>query len=257
MAEPVFMIFFAALIGACLGSFANVAALRSLTGEDWVSQPSACFNCGQKLTFAQNLPLFGFLHHGGTAACCGAPLPRRYILVELAMAGLAVIAIVSLGVQQALIFMPFIVLQAVMFLTDYDDFIIPDWASLGGTALGLFINLLPITSLPTMVMALAGGALGYGLIFTINALYKFVRGQDGLGMGDAKLMMCFGVWLGPVSLLPILFAASIAGSMFGIAAILWARRHSDVAPVQLPFGCFLAPMALAWLFFVPEIQISL
>jgi leader peptidase (prepilin peptidase)/N-methyltransferase len=236
-----------------LGSFANVAALRSLSGEDWVSQPSACFNCGARLSGLQNLPLFGYLHHGGKAACCGAVLPSRYIFVELAMAGLCVAAVRFLPLAVALVYLPFILLMLVIFLTDLDDFIIPDWASLGGTALGLFTNLFAVPALPSMLMALAGGAAGFALIYGINFLYKLVRGHDGLGFGDVKLMMCFGVWLGPVCLLPILFSASIMGAIFGIGAILSARwQKRDDAPVQLPFGCFLAPMAIAWLFFAPH-----
>ena len=140
----------------------------------------------------------------------------------------------------------------VLFLTDLDDFIIPDWTSLGGTMLGLFLNLFAVPGLPTMLMALAGGAAGFALIYAINALYKLLRGHDGLGFGDVKLMMFFGVWLGPYSLLPILFAASMAGAAFGIMAIIWAKKSgAEELPAQLPFGCFLAPTALAWLFFAP------
>lgn len=252
MPDMVLIVSLAALIGACLGSFANAAALRSLKGADWVSQPSACFHCGKNLTVAQNLPLFGYLHHGGKAACCGAQLPRRYLYVELAMAALAVLAVLHLPLAIALVFAPFMVLQMVLFLTDLDDFIIPDWTSLGGTILGLFLNLFAVPGLPSMVMALAGGATGFALIYGINLLYKLLRGHDGLGFGDVKLMMCFGVWLGPYSLLPILFAASISGAVFGILAIIWAKRHGGKEiPVQLPFGCFLAPTALIWLFFAP------
>lgn len=252
MLDMVLIVFFAALIGACLGSFANAASLRSLRGADWVSQPSACFHCGKKLTFLQNLPIFGYLHHGGKAGCCGAKLPRRYLYVELAVAALAVLATLFLPLAIVLVFAPFIVLQMVLFLTDLDDFIIPDWTSLGGAMLGLFLNLFPVPGLPTMLMALAGGAAGFALIYAINALYKLLRGHDGLGFGDVKLMMCFGVWLGPNSLLPILFAASIAGAAFGILAILSAKgRGAKEIPVQLPFGCFLAPTALIWLFFAP------
>ena len=71
------------IIGACLGSFANVAALRTLAGEDWVKQPSACFHCGKKLGFFDNLPIFGFLRHSGRSGCCGQVLPRRYLYVCL------------------------------------------------------------------------------------------------------------------------------------------------------------------------------
>lgn len=251
MTDPFLLTLFAALIGACLGSFANVAALRSLSGADWVKQPSACFSCGEKLTVMQNLPLYGFLRHGGHAACCGAVLPSRYIWVELGMAALAVLAVITLPWQVVLVFAPFMVLQLVLFLTDFDDFIIPDWTSAGGAALGLFLNLFHLPGLPSMEMALLGGAAGFALIYAINAAYKLLRGHDGLGFGDVKLMMCFGVWLGPSALLPILFAASLSGAVFGIGAILWARQSGQEAPVQVPFGCFLAPMALAWLFFAP------
>lgn len=246
------LLFFAALIGACLGSFANAAALRSLSGADWVSRPSACFNCGNKLTIVQNLPFFGYLHHGGKAACCGAVLPQRYIWVEAAVAALVVIAVIQLPLPVALVFLPFIVLQTVLFLTDLDDYIIPDWTSLGGAMLGLFLNLFAIPGLPIMLMALAGGAAGFALIYGINFLYKMLRGRDGLGFGDVKLMMCYGIWLGPYSILPILFAASMAGAVFGIFAILWAKRHGKDMPLQVPFGCFLAPSALIWLFFAPS-----
>lgn len=252
MTDPFLTILFAALIGACLGSFANVAALRSLAGTDWVNQPSRCFNCDEKLTFMQNLPFIGFARHGGKAACCGARLPRRYVLVELAMAFICALAVAVLPLGVALVFAPFIVLQMVLFLTDMDAFIIPDWTSVGGAGLGLFINLFAVPGLPPMLMALAGGLAGFALIYVINASYKLLRGHDGLGFGDVKLMMCFGVWLGPISLLPILFAASLAGALFGLAAMAYAKMQGRDMPVQLPFGCFLAPTALAWLFFAPE-----
>lgn len=258
MSEPIFIspilqTLLAAIGGACLGSFANVAALRSLSGEDWVSQPSACFHCGRKLSLFQNLPLYGYLRHNGKAACCGAALPVRYLVVELAMAILCVLAVQFLPLPIALVFIPFMVLQMVVFLTDWDAFIIADWCSLGGTALGLFLGLFAVPALPDTHMALIGGGAGYALISAINFIYRLARGVDGFGMGDAKLMMCFGVWLGPLCLMPILFSAAFMGAIVGLAAIGVAKwQNSDDVPLRLPFGCFLAPMALAWLFFAPQ-----
>lgn len=251
--SPFLLALFAAVGGACLGSFANVAALRSLRGEDWISQPSACFHCGRKLGVLQNLPLFGYLRHAGKAACCDAVLPARYLAVEVAMAVLCVFTVSLLPLPIALLFLPFIVLQMVVFLTDWEAFIIPDWTSLGGAALGLFLGLFAVPALPDTHMALLGGAAGFGLIFGINALYRLARGVDGFGQGDAKLMLCFGVWLGPLAIMPILFSAAVAGAVFGVSAIVLARwQKSDDVPIKLPFGCFLAPMALAWLFFAPQ-----
>ena len=248
-----FLIFLAA-IGGCLGSFANVAALRTLSGQDWVTQPSACFHCGQRLGFFDNLPFYGFLRHGGRSACCGQVLPRRYLYVELAMAGLVVLAWQQLDSMVFAVFIPFILLMVVIFLTDMEAFIIPDWASLGGVALGFALALLGAPGVPALPHAALGGITGFLLIYLINAAYKLWRGYDGMGFGDVKLMAMLGVWLGPISLLPILFAASLSGAFIGIVAILAARgKKADAAPAQLPFGCFLTPAALLWLFFAPQL----
>ena len=257
MANGSYLAALIALIGACLGSFANVAALRSVRGEDWIRQPSACFHCGKRLSFFANLPIFGYLRHGGRSGCCGQKLPRRYLFVELAMAALLVLAFTLLSLPIFLSFVPFIILMVVIFLTDMDAFIIPDWASLGGLGLGLGLAVLRAPGLPVITDALLGGACGFALIYFINAAYKLWRGQDGMGFGDVKLMAMLGVWLGPLALLPILFAASISGAFFGILAILVAQARQagkeQDQPAQVPFGCFLAPMALVWLLFAPQL----
>lgn len=254
MSENISLLVLCALIGACLGSFANVAALRTLRGEDWVKQPSACFACGEKLGFFDNLPIFGYFRHGGVSGCCQAKLPKRYLYVELAMAGLTVLTFMQLPVGLFFSFMPFVVLMLVIFLTDMEAFIIPDWSSLGGLALGLLLALFGAPGLPDIQTALTGAVAGFALIYGINAAYKLWRGHDGLGFGDVKMMAMLGAWLGPLALLPILFTASICGAVLGISAILLAKATAKGnAPVQLPFGCFLAPAALLWLFFAPQL----
>ena len=170
------------------------------------------------------------------------------------MAGLVVLAWQQLDSMVFAVFMPFIVLMVVIFLTDMEAFIIPDWASLGGIALGFALALLGAPGVPALPHAALGGITGFLLIYLINAAYKLWRGHDGMGFGDVKLMAMLGIWLGPISLLPILFAASLSGAFIGIMAILAARgKNADAAPAQLPFGCFLTPAALLWLFFAPQL----
>ena len=254
MANGLYVAALIALIGAGLGSFANVAALRTLRGEDWVRQPSACFHCRKRLSFFANLPIFGYLRHCGRSNCCGQKLPRRYLFVELAMAALLVLAFTQLNLPVFFSFVPFMILMVVIFLTDIDAFIIPDWASLGGLALGLGLAMFSAPGLPPITDAVLGGVGGFVLIYFINAAYKLWRGQDGMGFGDVKLMAMLGVWLGPLALLPILFAASISGAFFGISAIFAAQGpNTDKQAAQLPFGCFLTSMALVWLFFSPQL----
>ncbi|MGC6512711.1 MAG: prepilin peptidase [Parvibaculales bacterium] len=249
------------LIGLCFGSFLNVVALRYVLGEDWIKTPSACFSCGVKLSFSQNLPVWGWLGHGGKASCCGAKLPLRYLLVELFCGGLAVLSYVQLGLSMSLIFSLFFMLNVVIFLTDLEDFIIPDFASLGGAAAGLLMVCAGLDGLPTLREAVIGGVFGFGLLYAINAAYKLWRGHDGLGFGDVKLMAMYGVWLGPVAILPILFFSSLAGAILGIVLILLNKTPLMAAETQqapvLPYGCFLVPAAILWVLFADSIALPI
>ncbi|MGI9440712.1 MAG: prepilin peptidase [Parvibaculales bacterium] len=259
--ESLFNYGIAFLLGACLGSFANVVALRTLARRDWLYQPSVCFACQRRLTIIENVPFFGYLRRAGYCRCGAHRLPTRYILVELALAALMVLAYSRFGGLNALILMPFLVLLVIIFLTDLDDFIIPDWASLGGVGLALlfaFIGafmgaFIDVSIVPNIKTALFGGLAGFALIYGINLIYRMVRGHDGIGLGDVKLMAMLGAWLGPASLLPILFLASVAGAFWGIVSIVLQRykTNKDGFAIQ-PFGCFLVVAALLWLFFAPD-----
>lgn len=90
---------------------------------------------------------------------------------------------------------------------------------------------------------------GVGLIFfpTVNAVYKVLRGRDGIGLGDAKLMAGIGMWLGWAQLPPVLLVASISGILYGGCLALATRQA--VATAKIPFGPFLCLGAwFAWLF---------
>ena len=73
------------------------------------------------------------------------------------------------------------------------------------------------------------------MIYAINLSYRLWRGVDGMGFGDVKLMMMFGVWLGPMMLLPILFLASTVGALVGVGYIL-TRKYPAKALKCLPKG---------------------
>lgn len=233
-----------------MGNFVNAAALRLVSGQDWIAKPSSCFACREKLAWHQNTPLFGWLRHAGRTACCGVRIPLRYFLVECAAGLILVSHVQGHGWQPTLVFLPFLLCCGVVFLTDLEACHIPDAASLGGTALGLVLVLADLPGLPSLDNAIIGGVAGFALIYGLNLVYRLWRGVDGMGLGDAKLMAMFGVWLGPVALLPVLFLASTAGALGGLLYIWWIRAFrprndwDDSAQIALPFGCFLVPAAL-------------
>jgi len=93
--------------------------------------------------------------------------------------------------------------------------------------------------------------LGAGAFFAISAVYLKTRGQEGLGLGDAKLAGAAGAWLGWQALPYVVLLASFAGLLWvGIAVI---RRGKEALSERIPFGvalCF--AMWIAWLYGTPD-----
>lgn len=130
-------------------------------------------------------------------------------------------------------------------------FEIPDGVSLGLFPLGLFVtwHLAP----DQLVAHLAAGLAGGGLILAVNAGYRAWRGEDGLGIGDAKLLASGGAWLGPAGLPgALLFGCLSAIAALVVFARTKDRRHSGgrrFARRRLPFGPHLAlGIWIIWVF---------
>ncbi|MFC4724565.1 prepilin peptidase [Glycocaulis abyssi] len=127
---------------------------------------------------------------------------------------------------------------------DICSFRLPDW---------LTLPLIPAGLLAAwwlgdgILWHLAGAIIGYAGLVALELAYRSVRGRDGLGRGDAKLLAVGGAWCGAALLPVILLVASIAGLVWALALRLMAGR--EVGPdTALPFGPFLAAgIAAAWL----------
>jgi len=128
-------------------------------------------------------------------------------------------------------------------------FIIPNELSAAGFALGLANA---ATSAPHAIWEAAGiaalrGAVLALLFLGLRALYRRLRGRDGIGLGDVKLAGVAGAWLGWTAMpIAIEIAALSAIAAFGVRHY-WGRRVFDPA-LRFPFGLFLAPSIwIGWL----------
>lgn len=244
--EPLASVFVLAL-GLVLGSFLNVCIHRMPRGESIVRPASRCPSCGAAIRWYQNLPVLSWIALRGRCAGCLAPISLRYPVVE-AMSGLLVLALWRIQGPSAAfaVSAAFALAMIVLFFTDYDHQILPDAVTLTGLGVGLAIS--PVNpflgdgSLRRAGLAAAGAALGAGVLWAIGEIYSRLRGVEAMGLGDVKMMAMVGAFGGPVAVLFTLFAASLVGAVFGLAMIpLRGKSLSDA----LPFGCFLAPSALA------------
>tara|TARA_A100001015_G_scaffold67101_1_gene74304 strand:+ start:4970 stop:5782 length:813 start_codon:yes stop_codon:yes gene_type:complete len=245
-------------LGACIGSFVNASAYRLVRGQDWIFTKSKCFACNKKLTFLQNIPIFGYLRYFGNSKCCVSQIPIRYLLVEFAFAIIFISHLMVFGGYLTVVYLPFICILSIIFLTDMEAFHIPDIASIGGTAIGLIFVIYKFPSLPNTTESLIAGGLGFFTIYFINLIYRILRGKNGIGFGDAKLMLMLGIWMGVENILVILFIASFLGTLIGISYVIYyskldisfsAINNKNILELELPFGCFLVCAALIDHFF--------
>lgn len=79
--------------------------------------------------------------------------------------------------------------------------------------------------------------MGYGFLWALNTGFRAIKGRNGIGMGDAKLLAALGAWLGWVALPNILFIASFLGLIGGLA---WLKFNKQKLNQAFPFGPFLA-----------------
>jgi len=235
----------AGLFGLVAGSFLNVVVHRLPRGESVVSPGSHCPACGAGIQARDNIPLVSWLLLGGRCRTCAAPIPARYPMLELTNAVLW--AFVFLRARQwpeLLAGVFFVSACLALAAIDLEFQILPDKITLTGLVAGLLLSFFSKTKTPAA--ALAGAAIGGGGLFLLAFLYEKIAGQEGMGLGDVKMLAMIGAFLGPAGVLVSVLLASLSGSVVGITAILIGLGDRKM---RLPFGVFLAAGGVAAFFF--------
>ncbi|MFN3960109.1 MAG: prepilin peptidase [Parvularculaceae bacterium] len=239
------------IAGAAVGSFLNVVIFRgpAMWGlvdapprGDLVAPRSYCPACKAPLAFWNLVPLASYFLQRGRCAACGAPIAVRYPLVELLAGVTAIIALILFGwTLSALLAAVFAMALIALAFIDLETGYLPDAITLPLIALGLSANFFGVFVTPAG--AVIGAAAGFFVFWAIGAAYNQLRGRDGLGLGDAKLLAAIGAWTG-WTLLPLVIF--IAAAMTLAFAALRGLATSDKA---LPFGPGLCAAGFIALFF--------
>jgi len=244
--EP-FATVFVVLVGLVLGSFLNVCIHRLPRGESIIRPGSHCPRCNAPIRWHQNVPVLSWILLRGRCADCSAPISWRYPFVEALSAAILFGLWRHFGAAPAFgVSAVFALSMVALFFTDLDLQLLPDKITLGGLALGLAVAwynpFLNGQGWARVWAALGGAALGAGLLWGFGALYGRLRGVEAMGLGDVKMMAMVGAFAGPFGVLLTIFAGSLVGAVVGI--LLIPLRGGSLQDT-LPFGCFLAPAALA------------
>ena len=228
-----------ALAGLMIGSFLNVCIYRLPRRESIVWPASHCTSCNRPLAWFENVPVIGWLALRGRCRTCGSRISAMYPLVEVTTAVVFAGGVLVYGLSPLLfVRLAFACALIVLFVIDLQHRILPNVITLPGIAAGFAASLfLPPGWLSSLIGILAGG----GILFAIAEAYYRLRGIEGLGMGDVKMLAMIGAVLGwPLMLLTLVFA-SFAGSVIGVGLMASGRGGMQAA---LPFGTFLALGAL-------------
>ncbi|MBX6353413.1 MAG: prepilin peptidase [Thermoflavifilum sp.] len=204
------------VMGALIGSFLNVVAYRVPRGESVVRPRSHCPHCGRMLRAWELVPCLSWLWLGGRCRGCGQPVAIRYPILELVTAALFAITVLVVPDWPARVaWMVFWSLLVAVTGTDWVDMRVPDVLSLPGAVIVATLSWL--THWQQLGSELEGAVLCAGLLWVIH------RVSGGrMGLGDVKLYLAIGAFLGPVYGLESLIFASLCGVLVG-ASMRWAK----------------------------------
>ncbi|WP_051670402.1 prepilin peptidase [Bryobacter aggregatus] len=261
-----FEILLAAVFGLVIGSFLNVCIYRLPRDLSVVAPRSFCPECGTPIPWYHNIPVLSWLLLRGKCSHCQAPISWRYPLVELTTSLLFALALWRYGpTPDAIKLCLFSALIVGLIFMDLEERILADELTIGGMSVGFLLSI--FVAMPRFIghfflppewrenwlslgESLIGGLAPALALFTIGEVYYRIRGREGLGLGDVKMIGMVGAFYGLQGALLTLIIGSLTGSIVGLLFITLTKK--DAKTYELPFGTFLGFAALLPPFLFPE-----
>jgi leader peptidase (prepilin peptidase)/N-methyltransferase len=228
-----------------VGSFLGVLIIR-LPGDAPIAMArSACAHCGTRLGPLDLVPLVSFLVLRGRCRHCGQRIGLFHPAVELAALGVAAMAVLA-DSDSSRVWADCVLGWTLLALAwiDWTEFLLPDVLTLPLTVAGLILTW--AWDPDALTDHCLAAVLAYLSFRGIAAAYRRLRGRDGLGGGDAKLIAAAGAWCG-VAMLPLLVLGSAVIGLLAALGLALAGR-SVTSTTRIPFGpCIALAFWLVWL----------
>ncbi len=226
------------LLGTILGSFLATLCLRWPAGRSVMTGRSHCDACGRELGPLDLVPLLSALANGGRCRSCGASIDSTHGRIEFAALIAGAAPFLLLPPVSAAVWALMAWLLIPLIWLDHRHLWLPDplvlLLAIAGLLAGGYLDG------QTLFDRLIGGAAGWAALAAIAWSYRRLRGVDGLGQGDAKLLGAMGLWLGWQALPFLLLLASA----FGLALALARSRVTPLAQQRIPLGTAIGLAAL-------------
>ncbi len=228
-----------------IGSFLSVLVLRLPLEEDVVFSRSHCRSCQHPLGVRDLIPIVSWVIARGRCRQCGAQVDALYPLMEIASVLVVLWAAFVVDAEALVVTVIFGWVLLALAVMDLRSMFLADALTLplipAGLAVCLWLE--PDAIWPHMAGAVAGAAVLAALAWG----YFRLRGREGLGLGDVKLMAAAGAWVGVDGLgTVILWAVMVNAIMLALEAL---RGRALSGTTQVPLGTGLATgLWLTWLY---------
>lgn len=262
-----------AVLGLMIGSFLNVVIHRmplmmergwrmdsaellgvtiDPTPEISLSKPrSRCPSCGHAIAWYENIPVVSYLVLRGKCSACKAPISVRYPAIEVLTGVLFAACGLNFGAQPTtLLWCGLCATLVALAFIDLDTSFLPDDLTLPLLWAGVIAAALGWTRTP-LAASVGGAVVGYLSLWFVFHAYRLIRGREGMGAGDFKLLAALGAWMGWQAIPSIILLSSAVGAVVGIALVLF-RQHDREVPI--PFGPYLAGGGVAAMFFGEQLS---
>jgi leader peptidase (prepilin peptidase)/N-methyltransferase len=223
------------LIAPFVGSFLGVVSARWERPLSIVRGRSACSACGVTLGPRDLIPMVSWIAAQGHCRHCNSAVSRRYPAIEIGAIVIAAWAVVAVPASELWFTVALGWGLLALAVTDIENYVLPDFLTLPLLALGL-IEAWSVDS-DALAARLAGSCAGIAFVLVLRFLYFRLRGAEGMGLGDAKLLGVAGGWTGWEGLPTILF---LSATLALVAAAWRARATGKISLTdRVPYGASL------------------
>ncbi|MBL1430367.1 MAG: prepilin peptidase [Robiginitomaculum sp.] len=249
-ATQLFLLIASPFIGSFISASANGWPIWGKT----LRSRSHCSHCQKNLQARDLIPVFSFFILSGKCRFCSAPIGINHLMAELCA---LLIAIISVWVFSDTLVLASVLLGWVLLfgaLVDLRTKLLPDGMNLILVISGLLVSFWQGGGQGLLSAALAV-IIGFGVFFLISKIYLHLRGREGLGLGDAKLLAAGGAWLGVMAISWVILLACIIALFSMIITSVYSRKKLE-AKTMISFGPALA-MAIYLLWMLKNANIGL
>ncbi len=261
----VLSLLFVGIFGLMLGSFLNVVIYRLPRRESIVFPGSHCPVCGVPVKYYDNIPVLGYILLKGRCRSCSASISILYPFIEM-LTSLMAMGLFALNwfnyhgsfasgsfisnhfLSNFIADLALAAMLLAVFFIDLRHMIIPDRLNFAGGIIAVIMSFR--WGLSGIVRGAGGAIAGLAVMVIMTLLGKLLYKRQGIGMGDMKLAVVIGLFVGPFWCLLTFVVAVFSGGMWGIIQLFSGRVKTGQ---EVPFGPFIAIGGFSVLFFKREI----